>query len=109
MTPHKHHGGTGGGTEQDSTGEIIGCKVGGDETLKQYEEEYPSDAKHCKGFYKPVCHPGDHKAFWIFAHIFYALKIHLEHHGVNHKPDKNCNGYGNIGILKGGEEIGDSG
>ena len=107
--PDKDHRGAGSGSEEDSSGEVFGGKLAGDQGLKDHFQEEGGNEVHGEGLDEPIHHQSDDEALGLLARILDAGEVDLEHHGIDHEPDEQGYGDRNLGVFELTEERGHAG
>lgn len=91
-TPDKDHRRAGRCPQKDGAGQVLGCQFRRDRIPKDHEQEQIRKSIHGEGLDQPVHHPGHKQALRVLPDFPDALKVHLEHHRVDHDPDEDRDG-----------------
>lgn len=95
--PYKNHGRTGSGGKDDEAGRVVLCRFRIDPPGKHVLHEKPGQQRHAEGLDQPVDKQGHHQSPGPSRDPRQGAEIHLQHHGVNHQPEKNPDGHVHLG------------
>ncbi len=103
MAPDENHGGTGSGAQQHAPARYWFARSSGISDLKTTKKNNEAMPNMVNGFIS-IDHQVTTRPFGFF-HVDDAGKIDLQHHRVNHQPDKNRHRNRNVGVLEPSQEF----
>jgi len=92
IAPDEDHRRAGCGGEDDKAGGVCFRQFRGNPPGKNVLHEQPAQKRHAERLDEPVDEQGDEQSPGLFGDAAEGGKIHLEHHGINHKPDEHRDG-----------------